>query len=370
MTKQKIRVFLQYPWKYTDSSYYKYLLMSPPKEIEYKTSRDKSGIIESKKKMRIYRNFKNLAKVIMKKLNFIIPNIKTVKTDEDYDLVHGAHCLIDNKNKPWVADFEYVGQLTIPISRGKKNVEKKIRKIMMRENCKKILAWTEWAKRRILEYYPEVKNKIEVVYPALPEQKFQKKKSEKINLLFIGRNFKEKGGKIALEVIDYLTKKYDNVYGTIISDVPKRIYEKYSENKKINIHGLVSQKRLFEEIYPESDIFIYPTFSDTLGFSILESQSFGLPVIAMRTQSTHSINETVQENKTGFIIDNSKTDGLERKFDKNIIDGFIESTEKLIKNKKLREKMSNAARKEISDGKFSIKERNKKLKRIYEEALK
>ena len=46
-----------------------------------------------------------------------------------------------------------------------------------------------------------------------------------------------------------------------------------------------------------------------------------------------------------------------------------EKTEKLMNNKKLREKMSRNALKEIKSGRFSIKERNKKLKRIYKESL-
>ncbi len=368
--KKKIKVFLQYPWKYTDSSYYKYLLMSPSENIEYITSKNnKGGIIENKRKMILYRNFKNLAKVVMKKLNITLPNFKTVKTEKEYDLIHGAHCLINNK-KPWVADMEHVGQFTIPLSEGKKNAEKKVKKILMEKNCKKILAWTKWAKKRILEYYPEIKEKIEVVYPAVPVQKLKKKSSKNINLLFIGRNFNEKGGEIALEVIDNLTKKYDNVHGTIISSVPKKFYEKYSRNKKISIPGLVSHKKLFEEIYPNSDIFIYPTFTDTFGFSILEAQSFGLPVIAMKTQSTHSIEETIQEGKTGFIIDNSGTNGLKREFDNNIIKRFINSAEKPIEDKNLKDKMRKNAINGIKRGKFSIKERNKKLKRIYEGALK
>ena len=48
----------------------------------------------------------------------------------------------------------------------------------------------------------------------------------------------------------------------------------------------------------------------------------------------------------------------------------IRLTEELIKNKKLRKKMSDKCIYEIREGKFSIQERDRKMKRIYEEAFK
>ena len=102
----------------------------------------------------------------------------------------------------------------------------------------------------------------------------------------------------------------------------------------------------------------------------MEAQSFGLPVIAQQTGSTHTINETIDDGKTGFIINNSRASGEQRVFDKKIVQEFVEKIEKLIKDKKTRENMSKHCIKQIKTGKFSIKERNKKLTRIYREALK
>ena len=130
------------------------------------------------------------------------------------------------------------------------------------------------------------------------------------------------------------------------------------------------QKELFEKIYTIADIFLYPTFSDTLGFAILEAQSFGLPVIVQKTRSTHTIHETVQNGKTGFIIENLSANANKQLFTEEIIDGIILKTEELITNSNLRDKMSHNCIREIKDEKFSIKNRNKILKRIYSEALK
>jgi len=56
--------------------------------------------------------------------------------------------------------------------------------------------------------------------------------------------------------------------------------------------------------------------------------------------------------------------------DEKIINKFVDYCLKLIENKKLREKIRQNNLKEIREGRFSIKERNKKLKKIYQEAIK
>jgi len=185
-------------------------------------------------------------------------------------------------------------------------------------------------------------------------------------LLFTGRYFFQKGGLHALEVMDRLTKKYKNVRAIFISDVPKKILDKYSKNKKIEFSGLVSFEKIIKEIYPKSDIYVYPGYTDSLGFTFIEAQACGIPVV---TVDGYARKEVVQDGKTGFIIP------LKEEIDYNKLDEYIikkleEKVSLLIENKKLREKMALEGKKIIKDGKFSIKERNKKLKRIYEEAIK
>jgi len=244
-------------------------------------------------------------------------------------------------------------------------------KILLNENCKKILPWTQYVKDQILKKYPEIKNKVEVVYPSIKKIKSNSKKHKEINLLFVGRYFLGKGGYEVIRCFDYLTKKYKSVSAIIVSEVPSEIIKKYSKNKKIKIYKLMLQKKLFKKIYSISDIFVYPGYSDTFGFSILEAMAFKMPVITLNGNSRE---ELIENGKTGFIlpidfIEKARSTLPER--EQNIIvEKLIKNTKKLIQNKKLREKMSKECLKTIKDGKFSIKERNKKLKRIYGEAIK
>jgi len=155
-------------------------------------------------------------------------------------------------------------------------------------------------------------------------------------------------------------------------DTTKKVYEKYKSNKQIKFIGMVPQKKLFEEIYPQTDIFLYPSFTDTFGFGITEAMSFGIPVVCC---DGHSREEIVEDGKTGFVVEtklgdyvpNSFLESLQRE---DIIKNLEEKTRKLVLDKNSRNKMSKNCIKVIKEGKFSIKERNKKLKRIYEETLK
>lgn len=365
---KKIKVYLQYPWKFPDSPYYKYLIDNPPENIEFLNAEKQKGVIVNKK-LFLFSNFlKRNIRRLTNKLNLSLPNAR-LSPRGNYDLIHCAHCLSKNKNNPWIADFEsewqfYIGNKT-------KTGVKKVKKILLNKNCKKIMPWTQTTANEIIKEFPEIKNKIKVVYPAVPLPNIKRKRHKNINLLFVARYFYEKGGLHALEVIDRLTKKHNNVKGIIVSEVPENIKKRYSKNKKIEFHGLMPQKDLFGKIFSEADIFVYPGYSDSFGFAYLEAMSFGIPII---TVNRFARKEIVEDGKTGFITENKgivwkKGFPLVKNKEK-IINQLVENCSKLIENKKLREKMSKNCVGLIKNGKFSIKERNKKLKEIYTGALK
>jgi glycosyltransferase involved in cell wall biosynthesis len=247
----------------------------------------------------------------------------------------------------------------------KKNARNKVLKYLLRDNCKKIIAWTETTKKEIINKFPEVKNKIEVVYYAMKPQILEKKKIEKdIVLFFSGRHFEWKGGIHATEAIDRLTKKYSNVKGIINGVVPRHIVDKYSNNNKIKIYQLIPYKEILE-IYKKSDIFIYPGYSDTFGFVFMEAMSFGIPII---TVDGFARKEIVEDKKNGYVIPKPKNINVMIP-NEEIINKIIEKASILIEDEKLREKMSKNCIEEIKYGKFSMKKRNEKLKKIYEEAM-
>jgi glycosyltransferase involved in cell wall biosynthesis len=250
---------------------------------------------------------------------------------------------------------------------GKKLIEKQLSK----ENCKAILPWSNAAKNSISDVIKNknILNKINILPFATDLKNKTKKKHEGINLLFVGRYFYQKGGQDTLKVFDNLTKKYDDVNATFVSDVPKEYLDKYSKNKKINFLNLMPQKELFKKVYPNSDIFVYPGYSDSYGFSFIEAKAFKLPII---TVDGFARDDVVEDNKDGYIIRNPKItwkNNLPIINNKQVILDMQSKIKELIENNNLRKKFGNNGYKKVESGIFSIDYRNKKLKEIYDVCL-
>jgi len=167
-----VRVFLQYPWKFVDSSYYRNLVRSAPKEIEYVNKKNIRSI-NSRFGFGLNKFLKTWARRIITLLR--IPNIVLTKKG-NYDLIHCAHCLSINKDVPWVVDFERYETLSVNgyYARSKSGVQK-IEKYLLKENCRKILPWTESAKSSLLKYIddPRILAKVDFLPFALPLKKYE-----------------------------------------------------------------------------------------------------------------------------------------------------------------------------------------------------
>lgn len=361
-----MKVLLKFPWRFVDSPYYRSLIAYPPRGICF------AGIPKEKVKVIISPHVFTLFYSIKKYLRngaelFKIPNITF--TTLNPSVVHCAHCLLLNK-LPWVVDVEHYWSFSasgkISYSpRGKFIIEK----LLERRYCKKILPWTYAAKNTIKEVIKNhhVLNKIEVVYPAVPVPRIKRKKSKKTSLLFIGRYFYPKGGLFVLEVFKRLKQKYDINCIFISLTIPKQLKSKYE--KFVTIYDSVSNEILFQRIYPSSDIFVYPGFSDTFGFSFLEAMSFSIPIV---TVDGFARKEIVEDGKNGFVIKRPKSFNVRKigKKEEKLIREIVKIVSLLIENISLRKRMGKHGRRLVERGKFSIKERNKKLRRIYEEAIK
>jgi len=81
--------------------------------------------------------------------------------------------------------------------------------------------------------------------------------------------------------------------------------------------------------------------------------------LTINTEQTKSRKEIVENNINGFIFDVKENEAITVK--------LIKNTSRLIEDNDLRNDMSEECLRSIREGKFSVKERNNKLNRIYEE---
>jgi len=292
------------------------------------------------------------------------------------------------KKRPWVVAVDNVFELSHHDYEYSKIYQLLFKKFLSSQYCKKIMPWCNWVKDMLFLQYDckKFKDKIETVHPAVPQNTFKRLyNTSKIRLLFMSTTtyygFHEKGGKEVLEAFSALNNRYPNLELAIRSPLDPDIKRKYSKILKlpnVKVYDKVLPKKNIEMLYYSSDILLSPGCGVT-SVVTLEGMSYEMPVIAV---NGGGMTEAVQDGKTGFLIKPSKTvpynpkeyhyfrQNTSKRVGPDIVKGIIDKTAILIENKSLRKKMGEEGRKAIEKGKFSIEYRNRKLKRIFEEAMK
>ncbi len=64
--------------------------------------------------------------------------------------------------------------------------------------------------------------------------------------------------------------------------------------------GRVSREEMLNEILPNTDVYLLPTYNEAFGFAILEAMAYGIPVIST---NHFAIPEIIEHGKSGFLID-------------------------------------------------------------------
>ena len=297
------------------------------------------------------------------------------------NLIHSSRGFLVLNKMPWVVDIEHIGSFG---NFRNERVKRIALKLLSSEYCKKILPHCKASMYSFFNAWnppTEIKQKTEVIYPAIESRKFKKKKSEVVRIGFLAtrKAFYEKGGRELLEAFKILCRKYDRIELWIKSKVPEELRRKYEKLPIRIIEDFYStREQLFKDFYENLDIFCLPTYIDSFGYSLLEAMSAGLPIVAT---SIFAIPEIVEDGKNGFLIPSPLSDFredfviemfdrevLKRKMLKDVVGGLVEKLSILIESSSLRNKMGAYGRMLIERGKFSIKSRNKKLKEIYLES--
>ncbi len=360
---------------------YQEIINFPPKDVKY------LGASDETKKGNYYQS-KKVKELLGRILQiFQLPRMILVKPGK-YDIIHSSRGIIPLQlfsNKPWIIDIEYftsfVG-LNREIMMNNPLARKFIKNRLESKNCKKILCHCEATKKSFLKYFisNKFKSKLDVLYPSSHIHNYQKNERKKIRFLAILSIFRQKGGMEILQAFSNLQKKYPGIELWIKGDAPQDVIKEFS-SKNIKffpyLKKIISREKLLKDFYFQSDALIYTTLCDSFGYSLIDGLVAGLPII---TTNLFNSPEVVKHNKNGIVIpipgykpkDYIQEYPLEN-FDATAKKIFIKDLESametIIKNKPLREKMGKESLKLIKTGKYSLNERNKKLRAVYDEAL-
>ncbi len=315
------------------------------------------------------------------------------KIPEDVDLIYAYNHPVFRK-KPWIVNVEWANILVGRDMRHFNRCKKSVERLLASDYCKKILTWTEVAKKSILLNFScaDFEHKIEVIPPAVHSKDFVKDYGQdKVRLLFIGSvndptDFEIKGGNEALQAFTILNRKYDNLEFVVRAKLPGYIRSKYEGLSNLKVVDEILSSQLLEQEFKQADIFIFPShlLHNTV---VIEAMSYELPVVT--TEIGASSGEYVEDGVTGFVvaspervpyflgnfiltsetIHRSRLIKATRSVEPRVVNELAAKTSLLIENPDLRKKMGKAARWEVDHGRFSIGKRNERLKRIFDEAV-
>ncbi len=139
-----------------------------------------------------------------------------------------------------------------------------------------------------------------MTFPPFMEANYEKRKvrkKETIDFLFIGMDWVRKGGPYLLEAFSRLQDT--NARLKIISSVDDQTKEKYAKDKRITFLPPQPREVLLNDIYPNSDVFVMPSFHESFPIVVLEALSYGLGLIVTDVYGTP---ELIPKQENGRLL--------------------------------------------------------------------
>lgn len=118
-------------------------------------------------------------------------------------------------------------------------------------------------------------------------------------LLYTGRVSREKNLDFLIDVYDAAAAQYPQLNLIIAGDGPHcaELQARAKGRNRIIFTGEL-KREILPELYSGSDLFVFPSLTDTFGMAVLEAQSCGLPAIVSDAGGPR---ELIIDGKTGFI---------------------------------------------------------------------
>ena len=180
------------------------------------------------------------------------------------------------------------------------NIEK--REQMEKEyfnTCSGIFTMGEWYKKFLIEKCQIEPSKVHHVGGGVNIRKdyidYSQKQGNKI--LFIGRNFKRKGGDLVYKAFTILKKSFPECELHVAGPIKNPI------NTPINgyyFHGDCT-KEMISALFNKCDIFCMPSYFEAYGLVFIEALTYGLPCIG---RNAYEMPYFIKDNVTGYLIEN------------------------------------------------------------------
>lgn len=166
---------------------------------------------------------------------------------------------------------------------------------------------SEWAAQSAIEHYRIKKEKVFVIpfganIDEIPDRAvaLQRRKTSTCHLLFIGVNWKDKGGEIALQCLKELIQSGIDATLTVVGCTPPAgiQHEKLKVIPFLNKNKAADFERL-KSLWIQSTFLILPTRIDAFGIVFCEAAAYGLPSIGT---NTGGVAGALHDGKNGVLM--------------------------------------------------------------------
>jgi glycosyltransferase involved in cell wall biosynthesis len=156
--------------------------------------------------------------------------------------------------------------------------------------------WSQWAAAS-LRCSGIRAERIRVIPPGIDLDQWRpaavqvKRPEGKLHVLFVGGDFRRKGGDMLLDVI---RQRFTD---EIVLDVVTR--EDVADGGPIRVHRAEANSPELKALYAQADVFALPTRADCFGIATIEAMASGLPAIV---SDVGAAREIVDHGQTGWLI--------------------------------------------------------------------
>jgi glycosyltransferase involved in cell wall biosynthesis len=187
-----------------------------------------------------------------------------------------------------------------------------------RELCRHIEHYVNWFYSAVQEILVPTREYIEIlekrgiepdrmkIFPRgidtesfLPIQAERDSNGKCLHLLYVGRISKDKNLDFLMDVYDELRIDSEDLDLTVVGDGPylEEMQEQFRRRPDIRFTGALSYDQL-PEVYSKSDLFLFPSKTDTFGMVVLEAQACGLPAVV---SDIGGPKEIIVHSETGYV---------------------------------------------------------------------
>jgi glycosyltransferase involved in cell wall biosynthesis len=169
------------------------------------------------------------------------------------------------------------------------------RERLLFRGARRLWAWSEQARQSLLDDYHVPSEKIGLLPPSieLPPQRQGTKLKNRPQILFVGGDFRRKGGPLVLECFRRHLASRCDLHLVTHSQVPPE--------SGVFVHrGLVPKSPEWRQRWEEADVFVFPSTLETFGIVLLEALAFEAPAVSSKAGAARYI---LDNGKCGVLLE-------------------------------------------------------------------